>query len=118
MVGIFATFAIAILLAVPLIWVVRSERRLTWTGAVILGTVIGAIGILLIGELPSRLLYWFDANAERLAERPGLGFLAGDQYIRIRDVIVNSIQGALFVAMIALTYFWGERHRKAGRFKS
>ncbi len=118
MVGIIATFVIAVALAVPLIWVVRSERRLTWTGAIILGTVIGAIGILLIGELPSRMLYWFDANADQLAERPGLGFLAGDQYIRIRDILVNSIQGTLFVVMIALTYFWGERHRKAGRFKS
>lgn len=110
--------AAAIVLSIPLIWVVRSNKRLTWVTAILLGTWIATIGMLAIAEFPSRFLYWFDNHHDQLGQMLGLSVLEGSDHWRIRDIVVNGVQALLFVVMVALTYFWGERHRKAGRFRS
>jgi hypothetical protein len=124
MVGIFASIALAVVIAVPLIGVVRGDRKLTWTTAVLLGVWLTAIALILLGEVPSRILYWFDTEHATLAERFSLlGFFEDDLggnlgYILVADIVANTVQGTFFVIMVALAYFWGERHRKSGRFRS
>ena len=117
---------VALVLASPLIVVVRNkkDRKITWTTAVLLGSWLTAITVILIGDVPSRLLYWFDTVHAPLAER--FSFLAwweddfggNPGYQVIGDIVANTVQGMFFVAICAGAYFWGERHRKAGKFKS
>ena len=123
---VFRATAVALILAIPLIPIARNkkERKLTWTTAVLLGSYLTAITVILIGDVPSRLLYWFDTVHAPLAER--YSFLAwwendfggNPGYQVIADLVANTVQGMFFVAICAATYFWGERHKKEGKFKS
>lgn len=122
--GVLRALIVAVALSLPLVFVVRSKRKLTWTMAILLGSWLLAIAIVLIGDVPSRILYWFDAQHEPLAERfTFLGFweedLGGNPgYQVVADIVANSVQGVFFVIICAGAYFWGERHRKNGKFKS
>lgn len=112
----FATFA----LSIPLLKFARSDKRLTWASAVGMATYLVAIALMLIAEIPSRLLYWFDAEHVTLADKFPLisPLLRGDQYIIVRDIVVNSVQGLFFVMLCVAAYLWGEKQRKAGKFKA
>ncbi len=122
--GVIRALIVGIVLALPLRFVLKSNRKLTWTTAILLGSWLIAITIVLIGEVPSRILYWFDANHAGLAERfPFLQFWEGDLggnpgYQVFADIVANTAQGVFFILIAAGAYFWGERHRKAGKFKS
>lgn len=122
--GALRALIVAIALAVPLVFVVRSKRKLTWTTAVLLGAWLLAVTIVLIGDVPSRILYWFDEQHSPLAARfTFLKFWEDDLggnpgYQVVADIVANSIQGIFFVIIAAGAYFWGERHRKEGKFKS
>jgi hypothetical protein len=122
--GVIRALVVAIVLALPLRFVVRSEKKLTWTSAILLGSWLIAITIILIGEVPSRILYWFDSNHAGLAEQfPILGFMENDLggnpgYQVVADIVANTAQGLFFVIICAGAYFWGEKHRKEGKFKS
>lgn len=122
--GALRALVVAAVLAFPLIFVVRSNRKLTWTTAILLGSWLVAITVVLIGDVPSRILYWFDEQHAPLAEKftflrfweEDLGGNPGYQVIA--DVVANTVQGVFFVLIVAGAYFWGERHRKEGKFKS
>jgi hypothetical protein len=124
--GVFRAVIVAFVLAAPLIVVVRNkkERKLTWTTAILLGSWLTAITVILIGDVPSRILYWFDEVHAPLAERfswlrwweNDLGGNPGYQVVA--DIVANSVQGLFFVMICAGAYFWGERHKKEGKFKS
>ena len=113
---------VAIAAPLPYIWRKSSEKRLTWVTAVIIGSWLFALTIVLVGDIPSRLLYWFDANHTALAEKftflkwweKNLGGNPG--YQLVADIVANTVQGVFFVAIAVGAYFWGEKHRKAGRF--
>jgi hypothetical protein len=115
-------FLVAVGLALPLVRVARSDKKLTWTSAVLLGGWLTAITVVLLGDVPSRLLYWFDETHSTLAAK--FGFLAwwenivggNPGYQIVADIVANSVQGIFFVIIAALAYFWGEHHRKAGKF--
>ncbi len=116
---VLLSFVLAVVLAIPLLRISRSQRRLTWASAVLLGTHLTIIALLLIADVPSRILYWFDAVHSDIAGMASwLAFMEGDAYIIVRDIVANTVQGIFFVIIVALVYFWGERQRKAGRFKS
>jgi hypothetical protein len=122
--GALRALVAAIALAAPLMLVVRSKRKLNWTTAVLLGAWLLAISIVLIGDVPSRILYWFDEQHAPLAERfrflqfweKDLGGNPGYQVVA--DIVANTVQGIFFIIIAAAAYFWGERHRKEGKFKS
>jgi len=112
-----ATFAIGGVVLVA----IRTERKLTWTTATLLGTVLTAIALLLLADVPSLIHYWIDAEHQALGARlPGFlgSWMDGDQYFILRDIAANTVQGIFFVILTAAAYFWGEKHRKEGRFKS
>jgi hypothetical protein len=122
--NVIRALLVAVALILPLPAVLRSKRKLTWSMAVILGSWLIAVTILLIGEVPSRILYWFDATHADLAERfrflqfweKDLGGNPGYQVVA--DLVANGAQALFFVVILAGAYFWGERHRKEGKFKS
>lgn len=124
--GVLRALIVAFVLAAPLVIVWRRslDKKITWTTAVLLGSWLTAVTVVLIGDVPSRILYWFDEVHAPLAERFGwlqwwendLGGNPGYQVVA--DIVANSVQGMFFVIICALAYFWGERHRKAGKFKS
>lgn len=124
--GVFRALIFAIVLAAPLVIVVRNkkERRLTWTTAVLLGSWLTAITVVLIGDVPSRILYWFDEVHAPLAERFAFlrwwedDFGGNPGYQVIGDIVANTVQGTFFVIICAAAYFWGERHKREGKFKS
>jgi hypothetical protein len=126
--SVLRAFLVGVAIIIPLPIVLRRARardeKLTWTKAVLLGGWLIAISIVLIGEVPSRILYWFDSThalisaklhfmqwqEKQLANNPGYQLLA--------DIVANTVQGIFFVIIAAAAYFWGERHRKEGKFKS
>jgi hypothetical protein len=117
--------AVALMLPLPAV-LKRKDEKLTWAKAILVGSWLLAISLVLIGDVPSRLLYWFDRSHEDLSaaipllgkimERPLLGTIPGYQVVA--DIVANSVQGIFFVALAAGAYFWGEKHRKEGKFKS
>jgi hypothetical protein len=122
--NVFRSFLVAVALILPLPGLLRSKRKLTWTSAVLVGSWLIAVTIILIGEVPSRILYWFDATHSDLAERfrflqfweKDLGGNPGYQVVA--DIVANTAQGMFFIIIAAGAYFWGERHRKEGKFRS
>jgi RsiW-degrading membrane proteinase PrsW (M82 family) len=122
--GALRALIVAVALAFPLIFVVRSNKKLTWTTAILLGSWLVAITVVLLGDVPSRILYWFDAQHAPLAERfTFLQFWESDiggnpGYQLVADIVANTVQGIFFVIIAAAAYFWGEKHRKEGKFKS
>lgn len=120
---------VAIALIVPLMAVLRRAEKkgtkLTWTTATILGGYLLMVTIILIGDVPSRLLYWFDQTHAPLAAKFGFlkwwenpNFGGNVAYQVVADIVANSVQGIFFVIICVAAYFWGERHRKEGKFKS
>jgi hypothetical protein len=126
--GAVRALIVAVALILPLAMVVRradeKNTKLTWASAVLLGAWLVAITIVLIGDIPSRILYWFDEVHAPLAEKfHFLGFwekdLGGNPgYQVVADIVANTVQGMFFVAIAAGAYFWGEKHKKEGKFKS
>ena len=119
---IAALLGFTVLISLPLWRIARSDRRLTWTTAILMGMWLTVISMLLIAEIPSRMLYWFDSEhvtvAQRIPIAPLANFMEGDNYFILRDIVVNTVQGGFFVALCVAAYLWGERQRKAGRFKA
>ncbi len=117
---------VGLAIALPLPWVLRRSRteKLTWTKAILLGAWMLAGSIVLIGDVPSRILYWFDSTHAAISAH--LHFMAWEEkplannpgYQLIADIVANSVQGIFFVLICAGVYFWGEKHKKEGRFKS
>ena len=126
--GALRAFIVAVVLALPLVPVIRRAERkgtkLTWTTSILLGSWLTAITVVLLADVPSRLLYWFDEVHAPLAERFAFlrwwenDFGGNPGYQVIADIVANTVQGIFFVVICAAVYFWGEKHRKEGKFKS
>jgi hypothetical protein len=116
--------AVALILPLPAV-LRRKDQKLTWATAILLGAWLFAITIVLVGDVPSRILYWFDSTHADLAaryhflgfmEKPLEGTIPGYQVVA--DIVANTVQGTFFLIIAAGAYFWGERHRKEGKFRS
>jgi hypothetical protein len=128
--GVIRAMIVAIALIIPLGAVVKRAHekgtKLTWATSILMAGWLTTITIVLIGDVPSRILYWFDQAHAPLSEQfpflepifmnPNLGGNPG--YQLVADLVANTVQGIFFVAICAAAYFWGERHRKEGKFKS
>lgn len=103
---------------------------MTWTRAIVLGSLIWIAAILLLGQVPSVMIYKFDqyvAEIIKLSTRiPGVGSMchalgsglpAKDgcnpaQIAIFRDIVANTVQITFLIAALAGAYFWQERKRK------
>jgi hypothetical protein len=126
MAGIIRATVIGLALCIPIPAIAMSKRRLSWVTAVLLGTYLVTVSLILIAEVPSRILYYFDARHGDWAEQYRLlRFMKGadttgglNWYKVVRDIAANTVQGIFFGAIVFATYRWGERQRKAGRFRT
>jgi hypothetical protein len=95
-----------------------TDRPTTWTRALIYGIIIWAIAILVLGQLPSWIIYKADQEVAALIEfskripgvsRNGLS-TAGIKVIR--DIVANTVQMGALTIMLATAYFWQQKKRK------
>ena len=96
----------------------HTDKPMTWTRAIVLGTIMYALAILLLGQVPSVIIYAADQYVAELIEFstrvPGVSAegLNTTQIKIIRDIVANGVQmGALAVMLVAM-YIWQERKRK------
>lgn len=91
---------------------------MTWTRAIIWGTIIWVVAIMLLGQLPSVIIYQADQYVAELiefsAKVPGVSDqgLNTTQIKIVRDLVANGVQMGALVVMLAAAYLWQERKRK------
>lgn len=96
----------------------RTDQPMSWTKAILLGTLIWIVAILLLGQLPSIIIYWNDQNIASIIEFtqkiPGVGNagLNTTQINMLRDIVANSVQMGILTVMLIAAYIWQERKRK------
>ncbi len=95
-----------------------TDRPMSWTLAIIYGFIIWIIAILLLGQLPSVIIYKFDEFIAEIIDFtkriPGVNE-AGLNTIQIkiiRDIIANFVQMNILVVMLVIAYKWQESKRK------
>jgi hypothetical protein len=98
-----------------------TDKPMTWTRAIVVGTIIWIIAILLTGQLPSWIIYKFDAEIATLIEWsqniPGVSEegLNTVQIKIIRDIVANTVQMGALVAMLVIAYYWQKnKQRRTG----
>ncbi len=122
--NVVRALVVGLALAFPVVFAWRSNRRLTWASAIIVGSWLVAVTVVLLGDVPSRILYWFDEVHAPLAERYSFlrwwenDFGGNPGYQVVADIVANTVQGIFFILICAGAYFWGERHRRQGKFRS
>lgn len=95
-----------------------TDRPMTWTRAILTGLGIWVISIILLGQLPSWIIYKADQSVSTLIEWSKKIPLVNDdglnpkQIEMIRDIVANGVQMGALVAMLVVAYFWQERKRK------
>jgi hypothetical protein len=91
---------------------------MTWTRAIIVGTIFFAVAIILLGQLPSVIIYAADQYVAEIIEFskriPGVSDegLNTTQIKIVRDIVANSVQMGALVVMLVGMYIWQERKRK------
>ena len=95
-----------------------TDRDMTWTRAILLGFFIFVMMIMLLGQLPSVIIYKFDEYIAEIInfskKIPGVNE-AGLNTIQIkiiRDIIANFVQMNLLVVQLIIMYKWQEAKRK------
>lgn len=96
----------------------HTDQPMTWTRAILVGTVIWALLIVLTGQLPSWIIYQFDASIASIIDFskkiPGVADagLNSTQIKIIRDIVANTVQMGFFIAMLVVAYFWQKSKQK------
>jgi hypothetical protein len=95
-----------------------TDKPMTWTRAILLGTLIWALVIVLTGQIPSWIIYKADQDIAQLIEWskniPGVSKegLNTVQIKIIRDIVANTIQMGALVAILVVAYYWQKGKQK------
>ena len=95
-----------------------TDKPMTWTRAIIYGTLIWILAIILLGQVPSVIIYKFDQYIAEIInftkKVPGVNEagLNTIQIKMIRDIVANAVQMNLLIAMLVVAYKWQESKRK------
>jgi hypothetical protein len=95
-----------------------TDRPMTWTRAILTGLGIWVIAIILLGQLPSWIIYKADQSVSALIDFSKKLPLVNDEGLNpkqiemIRDIVANGVQMGALVAMLVVAYFWQEKKRK------
>ncbi|HJR45473.1 MAG TPA: hypothetical protein VJ927_07690 [Actinomycetota bacterium] len=90
----------------------HTDKPMTWTKAIILGTVLWVFMILALGQLPSVIIYKFDQYIAQIiefsAKIPGVNDegLNTVQVKIVRDIVANSVQMGLLTVILVVAYYW------------
>jgi hypothetical protein len=95
-----------------------TDKPMTWTRAILLGFAIWVVAILLLGQVPSVIIYKADQYVAELIDWskdiPGVndaGFNTTQIKI-LRDLVANGVQMTFLVIMLIAAYIWQEKKRK------
>lgn len=95
-----------------------TDKPMSWTRAILLGTVVFALAIVLLGQAPSWIIYTFDAQISTIIDFskkvPGVNKegLNSTQVMIIRDIVANTVQTGFLIAALVGAYIWQEKKRK------
>ena len=95
-----------------------TDAPMTWVRAILLGFFIFALAIILLGQVPSVIIYKADEYVAQIIDFttkiPGVNEagLNTKQVQIIRDIVANGVQMGLLGAMLVFAYFWQEKKRK------
>jgi hypothetical protein len=95
-----------------------TDRPMTWTRAILAGLAIWVLVILLLGQLPSWILYKSDQEiAQLISFSKHLPFVGkaglNPKQIQIaRDLVANGVQMGALTMMLVVAYRWQETKRK------
>jgi hypothetical protein len=95
-----------------------TDKPMTWTRAILLGTLIWVFVILTTGQLPSYIIYYFDQKVATIIELstniPGVADagLNPKQIAIVRDIVANTVQMGFLLAMLVFAYFWQKSKQK------
>jgi hypothetical protein len=95
-----------------------TDKPMTWTRAIILGTLIWVFVILTMGQLPSWIIYFFDQNVASIIDLstniPGVAAegLNPKQILIVRDIVANTAQMGFLFAALVVAYFWQKSKQK------
>jgi hypothetical protein len=95
-----------------------TDRPMSWTRAIVTGLVIWALAIILLGQIPSWIIYKSDQSVSALIDFSKKLPLVNDEGLNpkqiemIRDVVANGVQMGALVVMLVVAYFWQEKKRK------
>src|ERR687892_1693048 len=94
-----------------------TDRPMTWTRALVVGSIIWVIAILLLGQAPSWIIYRFDQEVAAIIDLskkiPGVNEegLNTVQVKIVRDLVANGVQITALIAMLVGAYLWQEKKR-------
>jgi hypothetical protein len=98
-----------------------TDRPMSWTRAIVYGTIIWAIAIIVLGQAPSWIIYKFDQQVSQIIDFskdiPGVNSagLNAKQIAIVRDIVANSVQMGALVVMLVVAYFWQKsKQRRTG----
>lgn len=95
-----------------------TDKPMSWTRAIILGLIVWIVAIILLGQIPSVIIYKFDQYIAEIIDFtkkiPGVNEagLNTIQIKMIRDLIANAVQVNFLIAMLVVAYKWQESKRK------
>jgi Na+/H+ antiporter NhaC len=95
-----------------------ADAPMTWTRAIISGFVLFALAIVLLGQLPSVIIYKADEYVSTLIEWSAKLPLVPEEGLNptqiriIRDIVANGVQMGILTMMLVVAYFWQEMKRK------
>ncbi len=95
-----------------------TDREMTWTRAIVLGTIIWIVGVIFLAKIPSLIIYKADQYVAELIDFttkiPGVNEegLNSTQIRLVRDLVANGVQMTLLVVMLVGAYIWQEKKRK------
>lgn len=100
-----------------------TDKPMTWTRAIVLGSLIWVLAILVLGQLPSYIIYYFDQQVSSIIDFttriPGVTDegLNPKQIAIVRDILANTVQIGALVVMLGGAYFWqkGKQKRTGAR---
>ena len=100
-----------------------TDKPMTWTRAIVLGSIIWILAIILLGQIPSYIIYYFDQEVSGIIDFttkiPGVNDegLNPKQIAMVRDIIANTVQIGALVVMLGMAYFWqkGKQKRTGAR---
>ena len=95
-----------------------TDAPMSWTKAIILGFVLWVILIILTGQIPSYVIYFFDREVAAIIDLSKKIPFVNDEGLNpkqiaiVRDLVANGIQMTAFAAILVVAYFWQEKKRK------
>ena len=95
-----------------------TDRPMTWTKAILLGLLLYVVAIILLGQIPSYIIYWADQNVAEIIEFtkkvPGVNDqgLNTKQILIVRDIVANAVQMNFLIAMLVAMYLWQKKKIK------